>query len=443
MKAGAAHIAFSAPSRGVVDAFFVAALKAGGRIHGGPAERDPGTGYYSAAILDFDDNSIEVMHRRGEGIIPGQSDQGSEAKRVLSWQKETAESTVSQAPQLKRSNPRVVVTNVTKPTVMVANPSTQTSSGGDSSSKSLMGTLLGAAAGAAVAYAMTKGEESGNQALGSFAYQAVEAAKFHVASSATGSQQSYPRSTISHTSQTQLQALEYPRSQHSIASHGARSHDASPSHSTTNRLTITAPPPPQASTLIETFIPPSEVPRYRRPSMSRSQTDGALPSPSNRRGPSQLSLRSKPSRASSAAKTITQAYFLPSGRSSVVTEVRHPRDVPLPASKATSLASRHESDLRRLALTPKQHDDHGTVLDSVAPSDSISQAGSKKPRHSKRSTRHSSRAGTQGDEDSSHESEKTAKAERNQVGVRRGSIMSLPIKSSSVHRSVVSFLPGM
>ncbi|KAL8738223.1 MAG: hypothetical protein Q9181_000949 [Wetmoreana brouardii] len=450
VKAGAAHIAFTASSRSIVDAFFVAALKAGGRIHGEPAERDPATGYYSAAVLDFDDNAIEVTHRREaeEAMKANHSDYGSEGSRVLSWQQEVAKSTVSQAPQLHRSKPRVLVTNISKPTIMVSNPSTQTNSGGDVSSKSLIGTLLGAAAGAAVAYAMTKGEENSNQTLGNIAYQAVEAARSHVAPSATGSQQSYPQSTVSRVSQREHQGLEYPRSQHSIAGHSVQSQLATLPHASMNRLTITAPPPaPQASTLIETFVPPSEVPRYRRQSILRSQTDGVLVSSRSSRASSHVSSRSKPSRASSAAKTVTQAQSIPSAPSSVVTEVKQPRDVPLPASRTTSVASRHGSDLRRLVIDPGQHDDNSTVLDSVAPSDSISQAGSKKSRGSKRSSRHSSRAGSQrGDEEGSQVSEKTVKAGKSQVGTRRASIMSPPLRPSSkasVHRSVVSFLPGM
>ncbi|KAL8679778.1 MAG: hypothetical protein Q9186_003994 [Xanthomendoza sp. 1 TL-2023] len=156
VKATAAHIAFKASSRSVVDAFFLAALKAGGRIHGEPAERDPGTGYYSAAVLDFDDNSIEVMHRSKEA--PNLRHH-PEPSRVLSWQKEVAKSTVSQNSHSGSMSPRVVVTNITKPTVMVADRTTQAKAGSDISSKTLIGTLLGAAAGAAMAYAITKADE--------------------------------------------------------------------------------------------------------------------------------------------------------------------------------------------------------------------------------------------------------------------------------------------
>ncbi|KAI4207944.1 MAG: hypothetical protein LQ346_000281 [Caloplaca aetnensis] len=445
VKAGAAHVAFNAPSRNSVEAFFVAALKAGGRIHGEPAERDPTTAYYSAAILDLDGNSIEVMHRPKEPTA-SRSEHGSEASHVLSWQKEVARSAVGQDAQPPRPECQTVVTNILKPTIMVANASTESNPGSDANSKAFIGTLLGAAAGAAVAYAMTKGEEGGKATAGNIACQMVEAARSHLTPSVGGSQGSYPQSSVSHVSRRGLQTLEYTHSQPS-ASRSVASYQSSSSHKPTNRLTITAPPPPQVSTLINTFVPPSEVPRYRRPSLSRSQTDGAIPSVMHSTTPSHLSSRPKTSRTSSAARTITLADQTPSKQSSVVTEIRHPRDVPLPASKTTSITSRVEADLRRMVLDPRKDGEPCTAPESIAPSDSISQAASKRSRGSRKSNRHSSRAGShRREEERSQFSEETIKAGTNKTGTRRASIMSLPTKPSSkasVHRSVVSFLPGM
>ncbi|KAL8724759.1 MAG: hypothetical protein Q9166_007773 [cf. Caloplaca sp. 2 TL-2023] len=448
IKASAAHIAFSAPSRSVVDAFFVAALKAGGRIHGEPAERDLATGYYSAAVLDFDDNSVEVMHRGKNTPTVSHSDHDPAADRVLPWQKEVAKSTVSQTPQSTRVSPRVTVTNITKPTIMVSDQTIQAKVGSDTSSKALIGTLLGAAAGAAVAYAMTKGDEGSNKSLGNITYQVVEAAKSQLAPSAIGPQRSYPQSTFSDLSQRQPPVTGYLGSRVSIASHTACSDLPSSSHNPRKQLTIAAPPPaPQASTLIDTFVPPSEVPRYQRHSISRSMTDGALPSSKSSRTSSHISSRSRPSRAPSSTKIMTQADAIPTRHSSIVTEIRHPRDVPLPASEATSVTSRLEHDLRRTVLDHKRNGDSGTVVESIAPSDSVSQAGSRKSKKSRRDNRYGSGAGKQkGDQEGSQVSEKTVKNEKSKVGSRRPSVTSLPIKSSSrtsVHRSVVSFLPGM
>ncbi|OAL34040.1 hypothetical protein AYO20_06688 [Fonsecaea nubica] len=66
VPAGAAHVAFPAASRAQVQDFFLAALKAGGKIHGEPCQRDA-AGYYSAAVIDFDGNSIEAVYRPAFG----------------------------------------------------------------------------------------------------------------------------------------------------------------------------------------------------------------------------------------------------------------------------------------------------------------------------------------------------------------------------------------
>jgi predicted lactoylglutathione lyase len=58
-----AHVAFDAPSREAVDAFYAAALEHGGRHRGAPgvwvqySER-----YYAAYIWDLDDNIEAVFH---------------------------------------------------------------------------------------------------------------------------------------------------------------------------------------------------------------------------------------------------------------------------------------------------------------------------------------------------------------------------------------------
>ncbi|RMZ88387.1 hypothetical protein DV736_g4386, partial [Chaetothyriales sp. CBS 134916] len=62
VPAGAAHVAFPAISRTAVHDFFAVALKAGGKVHGEPCLRDA-SGYYSAAVIDFDGNSIEAVYR--------------------------------------------------------------------------------------------------------------------------------------------------------------------------------------------------------------------------------------------------------------------------------------------------------------------------------------------------------------------------------------------
>ena len=59
---GRGHIAFAARSREVVDAFYKAALAAGGRDNGKPGERKYHPGYYAAFVLDPDGNNIEAVY---------------------------------------------------------------------------------------------------------------------------------------------------------------------------------------------------------------------------------------------------------------------------------------------------------------------------------------------------------------------------------------------
>jgi len=59
---GRHHLAFQARDRAMVDAFYKAALAAGGRANGEPGERPYHPGYYAAFVLDPDGNNIEAVH---------------------------------------------------------------------------------------------------------------------------------------------------------------------------------------------------------------------------------------------------------------------------------------------------------------------------------------------------------------------------------------------
>jgi catechol 2,3-dioxygenase-like lactoylglutathione lyase family enzyme len=60
---GGAHVAFAADRRDQVDAFYAAALKAGGRDNGQPGLRpEYSPGYYGAFVLDPDGHNIEAVH---------------------------------------------------------------------------------------------------------------------------------------------------------------------------------------------------------------------------------------------------------------------------------------------------------------------------------------------------------------------------------------------
>jgi catechol 2,3-dioxygenase-like lactoylglutathione lyase family enzyme len=55
------HLAFQAPDRDTVDAFYAAALAAGGTDNGPPGERNYHPGYYACFVLDPDGNNIEAV----------------------------------------------------------------------------------------------------------------------------------------------------------------------------------------------------------------------------------------------------------------------------------------------------------------------------------------------------------------------------------------------
>ena len=61
------HTAFAASNRVEVDAFYAAALRAGGADNGAPGVRDTAQGYppgyYAAFVLDPDGNNVEAVFR--------------------------------------------------------------------------------------------------------------------------------------------------------------------------------------------------------------------------------------------------------------------------------------------------------------------------------------------------------------------------------------------
>ncbi|MBN9071392.1 MAG: VOC family protein [Rhizobiales bacterium] len=62
------HYAFSAESRADVDAFYEAAIAAGGRDNGAPGPRPHyHQHYYGAFVLDPDGNNVEAVCHRPEG----------------------------------------------------------------------------------------------------------------------------------------------------------------------------------------------------------------------------------------------------------------------------------------------------------------------------------------------------------------------------------------
>jgi len=64
---GATHVAFSAPDRKAVDAFYEAAVAAGGKDNGAPGLRAHyHESYYAAYVHDADGNNLEAVTHRPE-----------------------------------------------------------------------------------------------------------------------------------------------------------------------------------------------------------------------------------------------------------------------------------------------------------------------------------------------------------------------------------------
>jgi catechol 2,3-dioxygenase-like lactoylglutathione lyase family enzyme len=64
---GGGHVAFSCDDRAMVDAFYEAATKAGGRDNGAPGVREHyHASYYAAFVHDLDGNNIEAVCHKPE-----------------------------------------------------------------------------------------------------------------------------------------------------------------------------------------------------------------------------------------------------------------------------------------------------------------------------------------------------------------------------------------
>ncbi|KAE9980374.1 hypothetical protein EG327_006584 [Venturia inaequalis] len=183
IKAGAAHVAFSAPSRAAVRNFYANALRAGGTPHGSPAAREDSEDTFNAAVFDCDGNSVEVVFHEDAAFDDGASYSGQ--SRVLTLRQDAGDnksivSTKSAATTVKtvlapagsvvsRKAPSVANSVASKSSSKTVEmpmalkrsftaPALTPKSSDDTisiSRKTLVGTILGAAA----AYAMCKSEE--------------------------------------------------------------------------------------------------------------------------------------------------------------------------------------------------------------------------------------------------------------------------------------------
>ena len=383
---GATHVAFLAPSPTAVNSFFTSALRAGGRIHGEPAIRDPQTGYYSAAVMDLDDNSVEVVHRPehhldDKTVYSTAASNRQADSRVHDWQKEVVKSTVSNSPTVERSIVRTIVNNITTTTLATPQPIVEHKPSDNTTSKTLIGTLIGAAAGAAIAYAMSKADQESTpqplpQSTQAASYRAIEASSPGLRSATS------PRSHYSASPSLHAPSVISPRSY----------------HSSSIRRAIEAPGPAGSySTMVDTIFAEgsrllNQQAQSPRPSLARS----------NYTSPEMSHREARPtaprSSTYSAARTVIQADYPPLD--------------PAPRSRQPSTTSQQKWD-HRSTVSRSRHSsysaapepppgpiveevDDDDAVGTVVPSDSISQAGSRKSKHRHR-RRHSDRRETRED----------------------------------------------
>ena len=391
--AGPAHVAFCAPSHSAVNSFFYSALRAGGEIFGEPTIREPKTGYYSAGVLDLDRNSIEVVYRPTESLEEGMAltriSEYPVENRITVHSEANARSAVSQNSSTQRSPLRTIVNNLTMPTRVIQQ---EQGSRNDSITKTIIGTLLGAAAGAAIAYAVSSAEP---KATSSPSFEHERQIVYQTIDEPVSASRVERSPTSYYPLSPSLHAPSYISQQSHRSSSSQRAIEA-PRSATSNSTVIRS-----SQEVVHYESPPPQSPRS---SIMRSQS--AYLSPDRIPLPRSPSVRSV---VSSGARTITQADFLPvsSGRT----------------SQKTSIASCHE-DQNRPCSRGSGRSNHrvvsppGPIVEevgdvdidgSLAPSDSISQAGSNRLRH-----RHKSRHGGR------------SRSQRSEGGKR--SVVSLPVR---------------
>ena len=370
-KSNPTRVAFAASSRRIVDEFYLAAITAGGRSQGPPTEgQDEGT-YYSARILDFNDNQIEVMYRSDAPRTLGNPPRGSEMQRISNWQNDVAyESEGRRTRHQTPESPKIIVNNITTtPGVEVYRVKQISKADGEISTRAIIGTIVGASAGAAVAYAMAKSESEKPAEVDQhhLTYRAIEAPPQRV------TEVIYERPNSLHSTSRGIEMIDREadelRSKHSNSGSRVKTIGASQAHSIHEGTSRFATESHTGRTIAQT-----------------SGTKILAGEPEQ---------KSKVSRGSHT-KTIKMADSVDQARSSHSTALKSAKDVPLPPSKIST------------NLTPATNggsplNDLGTIV----PDDSISQVStrrSSRDRHSKHihGSRHTRR--------SSHGSSRTVKA---------------------------------
>lgn len=150
--------------------------------------RDPESGYYSAAVVDFDGNSIEAVYRPKSSSSRCQTEEpalkviknGSVVSRAKSTKTESVAPARSEVRSISSKTIPAIENSPSTPTSQSSyeyydqptrhltypaqeEQQQQQSDNGSKAAKTIIGTLLGATAGAAIAYAIVKESQSSQQ----------------------------------------------------------------------------------------------------------------------------------------------------------------------------------------------------------------------------------------------------------------------------------------
>lgn len=409
VPASAAHVAFPAASREQVQYFFTAALKAGGKIHGDPCVRD-NSGYYSAAVIDFDGNSIEAVHKpssQGGGAVASAAPSrrteipaapemgGTSAKSSESARKgggDLFEGLLADARNAV-SMARGVIENCRPHDVMPHQS-------GHGDGKAIVGTLLGVAAGAALTYAVSREDKDSEYSRrrpyssersytepARSAYHGIDAHNSTFIRSRSKARSHYSTSPRSVT----VEEIEYAPSR-SHTNRVRRHSDASGMSSSRAKSAIKmieAPPRPAALTELTGNTKQSGGHRSKLATTIRplDRTSTYLP-------PAPSSKYSKHTSGTSASNTTSRRepkdFALPTSRGTTVISSRarrEPQDYPLPPSRANTFNGREAVDVAPTEpishigssrKNSKAGSKHSKMDLPVAPDDSISQVSSVK-----------------------------------------------------------------
>lgn len=136
-------------------------------MYGEPKTRDGEPGYYSAAVIDADGNSIEAVYRPNNG--PDIFETGSVFSKTSSRASSANRSSMSRATTaVERGAPSVAPSaapSITRRYTSQVDSQDEKSDSGNNNqtAKTIVGSLIGAAAGAAIAYAWSGSGESQSQ----------------------------------------------------------------------------------------------------------------------------------------------------------------------------------------------------------------------------------------------------------------------------------------